>query len=128
MSERTFVMVKPDGVRRGLVGEVVGRLERKTLKIVAMKLFTIDKALAETHYGEHTDKPFFGDLVSGPVRKNFGRGIRDIEVRMRRPLLCRWSWRFFTHTLYWDWGAAAATGRSEHIRHLREALDLPGDA
>lgn len=71
---------------------------------------------------------FFGDLVSGPVRKNFGRGIRDIEVRMRRPLLCRWSWRFFTHTLYWDWGAAAATGRSEHIRHLREALDLPGDA
>ncbi len=71
MSQRTFLMVKPDGVRRGIVGEVVSRLERKTFSIVAMRLFTIDKALAERHYAEHVDKPFFGELVSfitsGPV-------------------------------------------------------------
>lgn len=71
MNQRTFVMVKPDGVRRGLVGEVVSRLERKTLSIVAMRAFTIDKELAQRHYAEHVDKPFFGELVSfitsGPV-------------------------------------------------------------
>lgn len=71
MSERTFLMVKPDGVRRGLVGEVVFRIERKTLKIVAMRMLTIDKELATRHYAEHVDKPFFDELVSfitsGPV-------------------------------------------------------------
>jgi nucleoside-diphosphate kinase len=64
-------MVKPDGVRRGLIGEVVRRLEGKGLEIRAMKLFTIDRELAERHYGEHSEKPFFSDLVSfitsGPV-------------------------------------------------------------
>ena len=71
MSERTLVLVKPDGVRRGLVGEIVGRIERKGLTLVAGRLFTIDKELAGKHYEEHTEKPFFGDLVdfitSGPV-------------------------------------------------------------
>jgi nucleoside-diphosphate kinase len=71
MSERTFLMVKPDGVRRGLVGEVVFRIERKTLSIVAMRMLTIDKELANRHYAEHVDKPFFSELVtfitSGPV-------------------------------------------------------------
>lgn len=69
--QRTFVMVKPDGVRRGLIGEVVRRMEQKGLSIQEMKLFTIDRDLAERHYGEHRDKPFFGELVafitSGPV-------------------------------------------------------------
>ncbi|KAA3640890.1 MAG: nucleoside-diphosphate kinase [Armatimonadetes bacterium] len=69
--ERTFVMVKPDGVARGLVGEVVGRLERKGLKLVNMRMLTIDAELAGRHYAEHTDKPFFPELVafitSGPV-------------------------------------------------------------
>jgi nucleoside-diphosphate kinase len=69
--QSTFVMVKPDGVRRGLVGEVIGRLERKGLNLEAMRLLTIDRALAETHYAEHVDRPFFDDLVefitSGPV-------------------------------------------------------------
>ncbi len=64
-------MVKPDGVRRGLIGEVVRRMEQKGLSIQEMKLFTIDRDLAERHYGEHRDKPFFGELVafitSGPV-------------------------------------------------------------
>ena len=64
-------MVKPDGVRRGLVGEVIGRLERKGLLLEAMRMLTIDRELAETHYAEHVERPFFADLVefitSGPV-------------------------------------------------------------
>jgi nucleoside-diphosphate kinase len=70
-AERTFVMVKPDGVARGLVGEVVRRIEAKGYTLAAMRLFTIDTDLAERHYGEHKEKPFFGELVefitSGPV-------------------------------------------------------------
>ncbi len=69
--EHTFVMVKPDGVERGLVGEVIGRMERKGLRLERMRLLTIDTDLAQRHYGEHVDKPFFGELVdfitSGPV-------------------------------------------------------------
>jgi len=62
-TERTLVLVKPDGVRRGLAGEVIGRLERKGLALVAMELRTLDRATAEEHYGEHRERPFFGELV-----------------------------------------------------------------
>ena len=62
--ERTLVLCKPDAVARGLVGEVVGRLERKGFRLVAMELRTLDEATAKQHYGEHEGKPFFGDLVS----------------------------------------------------------------
>ena len=62
--ERTLVLVKPDGVQRGLVGDVVSRLERRGLHLVGLKLLRIDRALAERHYAEHREKPFFGDLVS----------------------------------------------------------------
>ena len=69
--QQTFIMVKPDGVRRKLVGEVVARIERKGYELREMKLFTIDETLAQKHYAEHTEKPFFGELVSfitsGPV-------------------------------------------------------------
>ena len=61
--QRTLVLVKPDGVRRRLVGEVIARIERKGLTIARLELRTIDRALAEEHYGEHADKPFFGELV-----------------------------------------------------------------
>jgi nucleoside-diphosphate kinase len=64
MSTRTLVLCKPDAVERGLVGEIVGRIERKGLTIVALDLRTIDAELAGRHYDEHRDKPFFGDLVS----------------------------------------------------------------
>ena len=64
MSTRTLVLCKPDAVERGLVGEIVGRLERKRLRIVAMQLRTIDDDLAGRHYEEHRDKPFFGELVA----------------------------------------------------------------
>ncbi|MDR5657477.1 nucleoside-diphosphate kinase [Halodesulfurarchaeum sp. HSR-GB] len=71
MTERTFVMVKPDGVQRGLIGEIIARFEDRGLKLVGAKLMRIDQALAEEHYAEHTDKPFFEDLTdfitSGPV-------------------------------------------------------------
>ena len=69
--EHTFVMVKPDGVARGLVGEVVGRFERKGLKLEKMRMLVISEELAGDHYAEHVGKPFFGELVefitSGPV-------------------------------------------------------------
>jgi nucleoside-diphosphate kinase len=64
MSERTLFLCKPDAVERGLVGEIVGRIERKGLRIVAMDLRTIDDDLAGRHYEEHRAKPFFGELVS----------------------------------------------------------------
>ncbi|MDZ7850634.1 MAG: nucleoside-diphosphate kinase [Halodesulfurarchaeum sp.] len=71
MTERTFVMVKPDGVQRGLIGEIVSRFEDRGLKLVGAKLMQIDQELAERHYAEHEDKPFFEDLTdfitSGPV-------------------------------------------------------------
>ncbi len=64
MSNRTFVMCKPDAVERGLVGEIVSRLERKGFTLVAAELQVGDTALAEEHYAEHADKPFFGELVT----------------------------------------------------------------
>jgi nucleoside-diphosphate kinase len=70
-TESTFVMVKPDGVRRGLVGEVISRLERKGMTLDKMRMLTIDDDLASRHYAEHVDKPFYGELAafitSGPV-------------------------------------------------------------
>ncbi|WP_077326687.1 nucleoside-diphosphate kinase [Virgibacillus siamensis] len=69
--EKTFLMVKPDGVQRNLVGEIVNRFERKGFKLAGAKLMQITNELAENHYGEHKERPFFGELVSfitsGPV-------------------------------------------------------------
>ena len=68
---KTFFMIKPDGVQRNLVGEIISRIEAKGFTITKIKMMTISKELAEQHYGEHKDKPFFSDLVSfitsGPV-------------------------------------------------------------
>ena len=61
--ERTLVLVKPDGVQRGLIGEVISRLERRGLKLVALKLMRMDEALARLHYAEHVERPFFRGLV-----------------------------------------------------------------
>jgi nucleoside-diphosphate kinase len=61
--DRTLILVKPDAFARGLSGEVIARFERKGLRISAMKHMTIDRPLAERHYAEHADKPFFGELV-----------------------------------------------------------------
>ena len=64
MADRTLVLCKPDCVERGLVGEIISRLERKQLKIVALELRQLDEATASRHYAEHEGKPFFGDLVA----------------------------------------------------------------
>jgi nucleoside-diphosphate kinase len=70
-AERTLVLVKPDAMRRQLAGEIVGRLERRGLELRAARLLTVDRLLAEQHYAEHTEKPFFGELIefitSGPT-------------------------------------------------------------
>lgn len=69
--EKTFIMVKPDGVQRGLIGEIVARFEKKGFQLVGAKLMQVPVELAEKHYAEHKEKPFFGELVdfitSGPV-------------------------------------------------------------
>ena len=82
--ERTLVLVKPDGVRRGLVGEVVGRLERKGLKLAAVRMLKVDDELARRHYAEHAGKPFFGDLLSfitsGPVVALAAEGTEAVSV------------------------------------------------
>jgi nucleoside-diphosphate kinase len=62
--DQTFVICKPDAVERRLAGEIIARFERKGLRLVRAELRTIDRATAETHYGEHADKPFFADLVA----------------------------------------------------------------
>ncbi|WP_254544228.1 nucleoside-diphosphate kinase [Halomarina pelagica] len=85
-TERTFVMVKPDGVQRGLIGEIVSRFEDRGLKLVGAKFVRIDRDLAERHYGEHEDKPFFDDLVSfitsGPVMAMVWEG-KDAVAQVR---------------------------------------------
>jgi nucleoside-diphosphate kinase len=82
VTERTLVLVKPDGVERGLTGEILARIERKGLKPVAMDLRTVDRALAEQHYAEHVDKPFFQSLVEfitgGPLVAIVVEGERAI--------------------------------------------------
>lgn len=62
--ERTFIMIKPDGVARGLIGEVIGRFERKGLTLTNLRMLTIDEELAHNHYAEHVDKGFFKELLS----------------------------------------------------------------
>ena len=82
--ERTLVLVKPDGVERKLIGEVLARIERKGLDVVALELRTVDRELAAQHYSEHDGKSFFGDLIdfitSGPVLAAVVEGPRAIAA------------------------------------------------
>src|SRR5690625_4620968 len=84
MMEKTFIMVKPDGVQRGLIGEIVNRFERKGFTLVGAKLMQISDSLAEEHYGEHKERPFFGELVefitSGPVFTMIWEGENVIKT------------------------------------------------
>jgi len=85
--ERTLVFVKPDGVQRGLAGEIISRLERKGLKIVGLRMLRMDRAMAERHYVVHRDKPFFSSLVgfitSGPIVAAVVEGRQAVEVVRR---------------------------------------------
>jgi nucleoside-diphosphate kinase len=82
--ERTFVMVKPDGVQRGLIGEIFSRLERRGLRLVAAKFMQVGTELAKAHYAEHEGKPFYDGLISyitsGPVLAMVWEGPRVIAV------------------------------------------------
>jgi nucleoside-diphosphate kinase len=82
--ERTLVLIKPDGVRRSIVGEVISRIERKGLKLAAMELRTLDAETARTHYEEHAERPFFDSLVEfitgGPLVALVVEGERAVEA------------------------------------------------
>ncbi|MEU6585028.1 nucleoside-diphosphate kinase [Nocardia sp. NPDC046763] len=84
MTEQTLVLIKPDGVARGLVGEIITRIERKGLKIAALKLVNVSPELAAVHYAEHAERPFFGSLIefitSGPVVAAVLEGPRAITA------------------------------------------------
>ena len=84
MSQRTFVMVKPDAVARGLTGEILARIERRGFTVVGLKRVRMERAVAEEHYGEHKERPFFGELVafitSGPVVMTCVEGTEAIAV------------------------------------------------
>ncbi|HEX5120021.1 MAG TPA: nucleoside-diphosphate kinase [Pseudonocardiaceae bacterium] len=84
MTERTLVLVKPDGVRRGLVGEVISRIERKGLRLVALELRDVERTVAVQHYAEHDGKSFFDSLLafitSGPVVAMVVEGPRAIPA------------------------------------------------
>jgi nucleoside-diphosphate kinase len=83
-TERSLVLVKPDGVARGLVGEVISRIEAKGLRLVALELRTLGREVAEQHYAEHRERPFFGPLLefitSGPLVAAVIEGPRAIEA------------------------------------------------
>ncbi len=89
--DQTFVMCKPDAVERGLVGEIVSRLERKGLSLLAAELRAVDTELAEAHYAEHADKPFYGELVSfltrSPVFAMVVNGPADNTFSLVRKLV-----------------------------------------
>ncbi len=91
MTSRTFVMAKPDAVERGLVGEIVARLERKGLSLVAAELRSVSVALAQEHYAEHAEKPFYGELVSfltrSPVFATVVEGPNDDTWELCRILI-----------------------------------------
>ena len=82
--QRTFVMIKPDAVQRGLIGDIIGRFEAKGIKIVGMKLVSVSRELAEKHYGVHKGKPFFEPtvsfIISSPVVAMVLEGINCIEI------------------------------------------------
>ena len=86
--EKTYLMVKPDGVQRSLIGEVVTRFEKKGFQLVGGKLMNIPRELAEEHYGEHKERPFFGELVdfitSGPVFAMVWQGDNVIATARQR--------------------------------------------
>ncbi|MGQ0679453.1 MAG: nucleoside-diphosphate kinase [Actinomycetota bacterium] len=82
--ETTLVLVKPDGVRRGLVGEVIGRIEHKSLRLAGVRMLKFDEDLARSHYHEHVERPFFPDLLefitSGPVVALAVEGERAVSI------------------------------------------------
>lgn len=84
VTERTLMLIKPDGVQRGVIGDIIGRIERKGLSVVSLELKNVEDGLARAHYAEHQDKPFFGSLLefitSGPVVAAVLEGPRAVAA------------------------------------------------
>ncbi len=122
--EQTLILVKPDGVERGLIGEVISRIEAKGYRIRAMQLRTLERETAEEHYAEHTDKPFFGELVdfitSGPLVAMCVEG-EDAIAGMRQIMGA-------TNPLEADAGSIRGTFASEIGQNIVHGSDSPGSA
>ncbi|MBF2531081.1 nucleoside-diphosphate kinase [Listeria welshimeri] len=122
--EQTYVMVKPDGVERGLIGEIVAKIEKKGIKLVAGKLIQIDRKLAEQHYAEHIGKPFFEDLIgfitSGPVFAMVLEG--DDVIKIARRMMGK------TNPLEADAGTIRAEYAVHRNRNVIHGSDSPESA
>ena len=120
--ERTLIVVKPDAVARGLVGEIIARFERRGLKPVAIKMQTVEKAKATQFYIVHKDKPFFGDLVSfissGPTVGVVLEG-RDAIALVRRMIGSTRSWEAAAGTVRGDF----ATGLLDNAIHASDSKE-----
>jgi nucleoside-diphosphate kinase len=120
--ERTFIMIKPDGVRRGLTGEIISRIERKGFRIVAMKKMVITRETAQKHYAEHQGKPFFEGLIRfitrGPVVAMVVEGPGAIG-EMRRLMGATRPWEAAPGTIRADF----ATTVDENIIHGSDSPD-----
>jgi nucleoside-diphosphate kinase len=120
--ERTFAMVKPDGVRRGLVGEIVSRFEQKGFKIIALKMMTASPELVGEHYAEHRERPFFGGLVSflsgGPVVAMCVEG-EQVIAEWRRMMGATRPWDSAPGTIRFEF----ATTVDENVVHGSDSSD-----
>jgi nucleoside-diphosphate kinase len=128
--ERTLVLVKPDGVQRGLIGEVISRLERHGLQLVALKMLQMDRDLAERHYAEHRGKPFFADLVafiaSAPVVAMVWEGPAAVAL-VRTMMGATDPAAAAPGTIRGDYAVSIATNivhGSDSVRRAAEEVDL----
>jgi len=121
-SEETLIVVKPDGVRRGLVGEIIGRFEKKGFLVKMLQLQTMSKPQAEEFYGVHRDKPFFDELVSfitsGPVVGAVPSG-RDAVATVRRMVGATKSWEAAAGTIRGDFGL----GLTDNTIHASDSAE-----
>ena len=120
--EKTFVLVKPDGVQRGLIGEVIGRLERRGLRLVAAKFIQVSRELAETHYAIHKGKPFYEGLInyiiSAPVMAMVWEGPRAIAA-VRQTMGATRPWEAAPGTIRHDF--ALEVGRN--LTHASDSVE-----
>lgn len=128
--EDTLIVVKPDGVRRGLVGEIIGRFERKGFVLKRLQMQTMSKAQAEEFYSVHREKPFFGELVvfitSGPVVGAVLSG-RDAVATVRRMVGATKSWEASSGTIRGDFGLGL-TDNTIHASDSAESFTKEGAA
>lgn len=121
-AEETLIVVKPDGVRRGLVGEIIGRFERKGFTVKKLRMQTFSKSQAEEFYSVHSGKPFFGELVSfissGPVVGAVLSG-RDAVATVRRMVGATKSWEAAAGTIRGDFGL----GYTDNIIHASDSAE-----